>query len=80
MKARLVLAVGAWNVHSEGVLAERQGFEPWDPSRSHPLSRRAHSTALAPLHGVSRERYYNSHPNLSRFEPHHGRVVEMADT
>ena len=64
-------------------MAERQGFEPWDPFQSHPLSKRAHSTTLAPLHGVSRRQYYNSHLVLSRLRTlfeNYGRVVELADT
>ena len=30
-------------------LAERQGFEPWVPARTHLISSQAHSAALAPL-------------------------------
>jgi hypothetical protein len=32
-----------------GNLAERQGFEPWEPVRVHLISSQADSTALAPL-------------------------------
>ena len=32
-------------------LAERQGFEPWVPARTHLISSQAHSAALAPLRG-----------------------------
>ena len=34
-----------------GSTAERKGFEPLMPFRTYYLSRVAHSTALAPLHG-----------------------------
>ena len=34
-----------------GLLAERQGFEPWVPARTHLISSQAHSAALAPLQG-----------------------------
>ena len=30
-------------------VAERQGFEPWVPARTHLISSQAHSAALAPL-------------------------------
>ena len=30
-------------------MAERQGFEPWVPARTHLISSQAHSAALAPL-------------------------------
>ncbi len=35
------------------LLAERQGFEPWVSLTPHTRSRRANSTTLAPLRGVS---------------------------
>ena len=31
------------------IVAERQGFEPWVPARTHLISSQAHSAALAPL-------------------------------
>ena len=37
--------------HCSGRLAERQGFEPWVPARTHLISSQAHSAALAPLRG-----------------------------
>ena len=35
-------------------VAERQGFEPWEPSQAQRFSRPPHSTTLAPLREVFR--------------------------
>src|SRR6185312_16240766 len=55
------------SVRSGAVLAGRQGFEPWeDLYRPQSLSRRPHSTTLAPSHGaIEAEREGFEPPELS---------------
>ena len=43
------------------ILAERQGFEPWERVSVHLISSQAHSASLAPLHN-----YYFSTDDASR--------------